>query len=146
MYSLLTLCEPSKTNLLENQRWIDPDGAVGRLSAGRGCSFCALCPPSRHMVNFEHTGMNDDRKARREAYRQKLKDPRWQKKRLEVFQRDNFTCCYCGEWEETLHVHHLRYHQGLEPWDYNFDDLLTICETCPLIRISRTKHGRASVT
>ena len=74
--------------------------------------------------------MNEDKNSRREAYRQKLKDPRWQKKRLEVFQRDNFTCCYCGEWEETLHVHHLRYRKGFEPWDYDFSDLLTVCETC----------------
>ena len=74
--------------------------------------------------------MSEDKNSRREAYRQKLKDPRWQKKRLEVFQRDNFTCCYCGDWEETLHVHHLRYHKGFEPWDYDFSDLLTVCETC----------------
>ncbi len=62
------------------------------------------------------------------TYTEKLKDPRWQKKRLEVLERDNFTCRACGETEKTLHVHHLAYSK--EPWDVNMDDLLTLCEYC----------------
>lgn len=63
-------------------------------------------------------------------YSEKLKDPRWQKKRLEVFERDDWTCQYCGEKETTLAVHHLIYRQGIEPWEYVKDDLLTVCEDC----------------
>lgn len=62
------------------------------------------------------------------TYSEKLKDPRWQKKRLEIFNRDNFTCRFCGETEETLNVHHLNY--ANEPWDVPNDQLLTLCENC----------------
>jgi 5-methylcytosine-specific restriction endonuclease McrA len=47
-------------------------------------------------------------------YSEKLKDPRWQKKRLEILSGDDFTYQYCGNTEETLHVHHYVY-TG-EPW------------------------------
>ncbi len=40
-------------------------------------------------------------------YSEKLKDPRWQKKRLEIFQRDEFHCQQCGDGENTLCVHYL---------------------------------------
>ena len=61
-------------------------------------------------------------------YRDKLKDPRWQKKRLEVFESDNFTCQYCGDNKTELHVHHKRY-KG-EPWEADMDDLITACSHC----------------
>lgn len=61
-------------------------------------------------------------------YFQKLKDPRWQKLRLEVFNRDNFTCKVCGEKEKTLNVHHLSYNG--EPWEQHIDLLITMCEDC----------------
>jgi hypothetical protein len=61
-------------------------------------------------------------------YSDKLKDPRWQKKRLEVFQRDEFKCVGCGDKETTLHVHHRKY-KG-EPWDAPMDHLETLCEDC----------------
>jgi len=63
-------------------------------------------------------------------YSEKLKDPRWQKKRLAVFERDKWRCQACGEEELTLAVHHLRYVPGKEPWEYNNNDLLTLCENC----------------
>ena len=31
----------------------------------------------------------------REAYYRKLRDPRWQKRRLEIFARDDWTCQGC---------------------------------------------------
>jgi len=63
-------------------------------------------------------------------YLEKLKDPRWQKIRLEIFQRDNWTCQSCGEITKTLHVHHWTYEKGLEPWDYPLEELVTLCESC----------------
>lgn len=63
-------------------------------------------------------------------YSEKLKDPRWQKKRLEVFQRDDFSCQQCGDTETTLCVHHLRYMAGRDPWEYPEEMLLTLCEEC----------------
>jgi len=35
-------------------------------------------------------------------YKDKLKDPRWQKLRLEVLNDNNFTCQYCGDAETTF--------------------------------------------
>lgn len=66
------------------------------------------------------------------TYAEKLKDPRWQKKRLEILQRDNFTCrsgC-CFATEKTLHVHHLDYVYGNDPWNYPDSYFITVCEDC----------------
>lgn len=57
-------------------------------------------------------------------------DPRWQKKRLEILERDNFTCTECGDNESTLHVHHSHYKKGAKVWDYNNVSLFTLCENC----------------
>lgn len=64
------------------------------------------------------------------TYAAKLLDPRWQRKRLEVLSRDEFTCRHCSDKESTLHVHHLRYIKGRNPWDYDTQELLTLCEAC----------------
>lgn len=64
------------------------------------------------------------------TYSQKLKDPRWQKKRLEILNRDNFTCRCCGDSESTLHVHHKMYISGRDVWDYDNMLLITLCELC----------------
>lgn len=64
------------------------------------------------------------------TYQEKLKDPRWQKKRLEILQRDEWTCKSCGEIEKTLHVHHLFYIFNQDPWDIPNSFLLTLCDNC----------------
>jgi hypothetical protein len=64
------------------------------------------------------------------TYSEKLKDPRWQRRRLEIMQRDDFTCLRCEEAENTLHVHHLYYVSGREPWDYPLWSYQTLCEKC----------------
>lgn len=61
-------------------------------------------------------------------YSQKLKDPRWQKKRLEVLQRDNFTCQTCTDKETELQIHHKKY--SGEPWEASDEDLVTLCAHC----------------
>lgn len=63
-------------------------------------------------------------------YSKKLRDPRWQKKRLEIMQRDEFTCQSCFDSESTLNVHHTYYTKGNEPWDYPTGSLVTLCEYC----------------
>lgn len=63
-------------------------------------------------------------------YWQKLKDPRWQKKRLEALQRFDFKCSYCDAADKTLHVHHGYYDRHMEPWDYNLETLWPLCEDC----------------
>lgn len=63
-------------------------------------------------------------------YAEKLKDPRWQKKRLEILDRDCWHCGECGDANSTLHVHHGAYFSGVAPWDYPEDTLFTLCENC----------------
>lgn len=63
-------------------------------------------------------------------YLEKLKDPRWQKKRLEIFQRDNWSCKSCGNKDKPLHIHHLFYFKDKEPWEVEDGFLLTLCEEC----------------
>lgn len=64
------------------------------------------------------------------TYSEKLKDPRWQRKRLEILERDNFTCQYCDSKENTLHVHHKLYLKGKSPWEYNDKIYVTLCDDC----------------
>jgi hypothetical protein len=63
-------------------------------------------------------------------YFEKLKDPRWQKKRLEILERDGWRCKECAEDTKTLHVHHLLYQKGMEPWEIPNGFLVTLCEDC----------------
>lgn len=63
-------------------------------------------------------------------YWQKLKDPRWQRKRLEVMEKADFCCEICGDNESTLNVHHKEYFKGKEPWDYLPQQLAVLCEEC----------------
>lgn len=62
------------------------------------------------------------------TYSQKLLDPRWQRKRLEIMERDGWRCRNCGDEKNTLHVHHWFY-DG-EPWEVNSKLLSTLCEKC----------------
>jgi hypothetical protein len=64
-----------------------------------------------------------------QSYSSKLKDPRWQKKRLQILQRDEFKCKSCGNDESTLHVHHMVYMVD-NPWESADIDLVTLCENC----------------
>lgn len=64
----------------------------------------------------------------RKTYYEKLKDPRWQKKRLEIMERDDWTCQGCGKKEETLNIHHIKYSKN--PWESKDDELITLCESC----------------
>jgi hypothetical protein len=64
------------------------------------------------------------------TYSDYFKDPRWQKKRLEVMKRDDFTCRSCGDKESTLNVHHTYYEKGNKPWEYPLQSLITRCEKC----------------
>ena len=64
------------------------------------------------------------------TYSDKLKSPQWQRKRLEIFQRDNFTCRNCQDSTTSLTVHHLCYLPNVEPWDHPDILLLTLCDPC----------------
>ena len=63
-------------------------------------------------------------------YQDLLQDPRWQRKRLYIFNRDDFTCQRCGDDRNTLCVHHLAYFPGRKPWEYEGEYLITWCVDC----------------
>ena len=65
----------------------------------------------------------------KEEYHELLKDGRWQRKRLEIMQRDDFKCRECGTTND-LNVHHIRYIAGRKPWEYDNGDLITLCGSC----------------
>ena len=62
-------------------------------------------------------------------YQKALKHPKWQKKRLKVFERDRWMCKKCKSKTKTLHVHHLAYTKRY-PWNELMKNLTTLCETC----------------
>jgi hypothetical protein len=68
--------------------------------------------------------------AAKKSYFEKLKDPRWQKKRLEILNAADWRCELCHAEDQTLHVHHKTYLKGREPWEYERDQLVALCEEC----------------
>jgi hypothetical protein len=66
----------------------------------------------------------------KKTYAEKLKNPKWQKKRLEVLEAFGFQCLECDSTEKTLHVHHLYYENGSEPWEYPLEAFEALCEDC----------------
>ncbi len=64
------------------------------------------------------------------TYKEKLLDPRWQKKRLEILERDKWACQSCSATDKTLHVHHARYKFGEDPWETPGRLLITLCTDC----------------
>ncbi len=73
----------------------------------------------------------------KEKYFAKLKDPKWQKRRLQILERDKFTCQMCGDDTKTLHVHHRFYLSDRELWEYNNNCFITLCEDCHAYETSR---------
>lgn len=65
-----------------------------------------------------------------QSYASKLRDPRWQKKRLKILEKGEFSCLNCGDSERELHVHHLFYEKGKDPWDYDDRYLIPLCKEC----------------
>ena len=65
----------------------------------------------------------------KKEYSKALQHPKWQKKRLRVFNRDKWACKGCGDTETTLHVHHSKYTTRY-PWNELMRNLQTLCSNC----------------
>lgn len=74
-------------------------------------------------------------------YSAQLKDPRWRKKREEILGRDKYQCQRCNPpaheldyydayADGRLEVHHKRYIAGRMAWEYDNEDLITLCSAC----------------
>lgn len=64
------------------------------------------------------------------TYSEKLKDPRWQRRRLEVLEAANWKCQRCESADKTLHVHHNFYRSKTQPWEYPAHAFAALCEDC----------------
>ena len=58
----------------------------------------------------------------------KYEDPRWQKLRLKVFERDSWRCAGCADTKSTLVAHHKKYVGNI--WESPEEDLQTVCKQC----------------
>jgi hypothetical protein len=67
------------------------------------------------------------------TYIEELQNPRWQMKRLEVYERDGARCVMCCDSTTMLVAHHHFYIDGRKPWQYHHSALSTLCDPC---------HGR----
>lgn len=67
------------------------------------------------------------------TYKEQLNHPIWKKKRVEILERDEFTCQQCGDKDKTLHVHHYCYENKGMAWDVPNHALVAICEDCHFI-------------
>lgn len=64
------------------------------------------------------------------TFKEQIKHPKWQKKRLEILQRDEFMCVNCGCDYEMLHIHHFLYKKDKMLWEYEDGYLATLCDDC----------------
>ena len=64
------------------------------------------------------------------TYREQLKSPLWQRKRLEIIKRDEYKCTSCNSSDKKLHVHHNIYFNGKMAWEYENRHLYTLCDVC----------------
>lgn len=77
----------------------------------------------------------------KQTYAAKLRDPRWQRKRLAILNRANFTCEDCGATDKTLNVHHSLYMREQEPWEAADCTLRAVCEDCHKLRAAVEKEA-----
>jgi 5-methylcytosine-specific restriction endonuclease McrA len=79
------------------------------------------------------------------AFFAKYKHPNWQKKRLEVMEKADFECENCGDKDATLNVHHRFYVSGRDPWEYDVDELVCLCEDCHKYQHTKDERLKASL-
>lgn len=77
---------------------------------------CSACAPSKK---------NDPA-----MYSRKLLDTRWKAKRLALFAARGTACEACGVNGAATTVHHMKYEDELEPWEYSDSDYLLVCRDC----------------
>jgi len=65
--------------------------------------------------------------------KEKLDSDRWQRLRMMVLQRDDFTCQYCGYRSEKYQIIH---HLDNNPKNNKLNNLATMCQMCNLIEHS----------
>lgn len=76
----------------------------------------------------------------KKSYSEKLQDPRWQRKRLEIMEKAGFKCELCECSDEMLQIHHGYYDRRLDPWQYDNETLWCLCKGCHMeVQASQTR-------
>ncbi len=63
-------------------------------------------------------------------FKEQYQHPYWQKKRLEILDRDEYRCLSCGDMDTQLHVHHKSYDKDCMIWEYDNKNFITLCSQC----------------
>lgn len=92
-------------------------------------AYCNVSKTGKQGVGNTEAQMN-------KTYADLLKSPLWQKKRLQIMERDGWKCTNCLCETEQLHVHHEQYLSSCLPWEYPDELLKTLCDTC-----HKSTHG-----
>lgn len=83
------------------------------------------------------------------TYSEKLKDQRWQKKRLELLDAANWKCqrgnCHNPKDKPTLHVHHRVYLRNHDPWDYPDFAYTVLCDACHGVEQSHMERSHLAI-
>lgn len=66
----------------------------------------------------------------KKTYSEKLRDPRWQKMRLEVLEAKGWICEKCRDTTTEFHIHHIEYSSTGNPWDADPELLCVLCKHC----------------
>jgi hypothetical protein len=79
------------------------------------------------------------------SYSEKLRDPRWQRRRLEVMNAADWRCedCRCARDAKPLDVHHCAY-LG-QPWEADDGLLMALCRDCHAYRQEREDAFRVAL-
>jgi 5-methylcytosine-specific restriction endonuclease McrA len=90
------------------------------------------------MLDNGNISINDwDEKHKATEYKTTPRNiPDWQLLRLSVFQRDNYTCVYCGVTPKSLHCDHVvPYSKG---GSSDIENLATSCPSCNMSKGDKT--------
>lgn len=79
------------------------------------------------------------------AYVAKLRNPLWQKRRLEILEAANWACEDCGTKDQELQVHHCAYIPDAEPWEHTRSELMACCDSCHKRRQRLENAARVAV-
>jgi len=65
-----------------------------------------------------------------QEYKEQYSSYRYKKWRMSVFERDNFTCQYCGIRGNYITAHHIKSWVKFEDLRYELGNGVTLCEEC----------------
>lgn len=86
--------------------------------------------PKQNLLKITLYYFNDMAEGKSNQFSEQIKSPLWQKRRLEILNKDLFTCQICGDKDSQLHVHHLCYDPKRKYWEYEDWELITLCDKC----------------